>query len=169
MKLIVALMLSACLPVTAFCQDITGVWKGSLYNDSTKQTLQYELVVSKDKGKYSALSQTWFVTGDQKFYGIKKINIRIARDGKIVMQDAGFVEHNYPETPDKNIIQLNVLNLVTEGDEQTLAGLFVTNRTREFHDHSGSINVKKVGPLVQVKLLDNFRQAATGANLTVAK
>ena len=147
MKNITLVMVALCFPIFAFCQDITGLWKGTLHNDSTQQSLDYEIVISKKNGKYSGFSHTWFVVDDKKYYGIKKINVRIAKDGKIIMQDASLVEDNYPILPSKNIMQLNVLDLANTGDETSLAGLFVTNRTKNFHEHSGRINIKKVNPL----------------------
>ena len=44
------------LPLKLFAQDITGVWTGTLYNDTTKQYLKYELAISEYDGKLSGYS-----------------------------------------------------------------------------------------------------------------
>jgi hypothetical protein len=56
------------LPVQLFAQqatlantDITGLWKGTLYNDTTQQYNQYEVAISKEKGKLTGFSHTWMI------------------------------------------------------------------------------------------------------------
>lgn len=156
-------------PIFAFCQDITGLWKGTMYNDSTQQTTDYEIVITKERGKYSAYSHTSFVVNDKKYFGIKKINVRIAKDGKIVMQDAKFVEENYPGQPNKNVIQLNVLDLVNNADGELLDGLFVTNRSRDFRAITGRINIRRVNPLTQSDLVSYLQKNNSSQDFTVVK
>ena len=153
MKYLLYTLLAICLPMIAFCQDITGLWKGTMFNDSTKQSLPYEMVISKEKGKYTGYSHSWFLVNGEKYYGIKKINVRVAKDGKILIQDAVLVENNYPDGPDRNVSQLNVLDLASRDNEPILDGPFVTNRTKEYTELTGHINVKKVSPSSQSELL----------------
>ena len=96
MKPITLIIAVLCCPVFAFCQDITGLWKGTMYNDSTKQVLEYEIVIRKEKGKFTGYSHSSYLIGTSKYYGVKKINVRVAKDGKIVMQDTKWLESNYP-------------------------------------------------------------------------
>lgn len=153
MKYFIPLLVAICCPVLIFCQDITGLWKGTMFNDSTQQSLEYEIVITKDKGKLTGYSHTSFVQNGQKYYGIKKINVRVAKDGKIVMQDAKLIENNFTETPNKNVIQLNVLDLANSGDETFLDGLFVTNRHKDHQAFTGRLSIKKVNPLSQSDLM----------------
>src|SRR5688500_13912384 len=104
------IFLALLLPLFGISQDITGIWKGSLFNDSTKKTLDYELVISKEKGKYTGLSYTWFEINEKKYFGIKKVKVNVAKDGKIVILDSELIENNYPETEDKTALQLNILD-----------------------------------------------------------
>ncbi len=169
MKNFTLIVVALCCPIFAFCQDFTGLWKGTFFNDSTQQSLQYEVVITKVKGKYTGLSHTWFLVGDKKYYGIKKINVRVAKDGKIVMQDASLLEDNYPELPSKHVMQLNVLDLANAGDENSLEGLFVTNRTKDFHEHTGRINIKRVNPsLTQSYLMQYLQKTTADITLTAA-
>ena len=153
MKYFIPLLVAICCPVLIFCQDITGLWKGTMYNDSTQQSLEYEIVITKDKGKFTGYSHTSFVQNGTKYYGIKKINVRVAKDGKIVMQDAKLIENNFTETPNKNVIQLNVLDLANSGDETFLDGRFVTNRHKDHQAFTGRLSIKKVNPLSQSDLM----------------
>lgn len=170
MKPVFYLLLILCCPLGAFCQDITGLWQGTMYNDSTQQSLQYELVISKVKGKFTGFSQTSYVVNDKKYYGIKKIDVRVAKDGKIVMQDAKMIANNYPGQHSKNVIQLNVLDLANSGEETFLDGIFVTNRSKDFQAFTGRLSIKKLNPsLSKSDLLDYLQKNNTDNNLTVVK
>jgi hypothetical protein len=157
----------------AFCQDITGLWKGTMYNDSAKQSLDYEIVISKVKGKLTGLSYTSYLVNDKKYYGIKKIDVRVAKDGKIVFQDAKSLENNYSSQQNKNVIQLNVLNLANAGAESFMDGIFVTNRSKEYQAVTGRMSIKKVNPLVvQSDLMNYLKKKPAGddeENLTAGK
>ena len=170
MKALIQIMVVLCCPMMVFCQDITGLWKGTMYNDSTKQSLDYEIVVNKIKGKLTGFSHTSYVLNDQKYYSIKKIDVRIARDGKIVFQDAKMLENNYPAQQYKNVIQLNVLDLANSGNESFMDGIFVTNRSKEYQAFTGRMSIKKVNPLVAQSDLWKYLQKNTQEdNMTVVK
>lgn len=169
MKYFTAIIVVLCCPLFSFCQDITGLWKGTVFNDDTQQSYRYEILISKDNGKLSGFSHTWFQLDGKEYYGIKKINVRVAKDGKIVMQDATMVENNYPETAPKNVFQLNVLDLSNINDEVTLNGPFVTNRSKQYDALSGRVNVKKVSLASQSYLLQYLHKNSIDNTLTVLK
>lgn len=170
MKALIQIMVVLCCPMMVFCQDITGLWKGTMYNDSTKQSLDYEIVVNKVKGKLIGFSHTSYTANDQKYYSIKKIDVRIARDGKIVFQDAKMLENNYVAQQNKNIIQLDVLDLTNSGEESFMDGIFVTNRSKAFQAFTGRMSIKKVNPLlVQSDLWKYLQKNTEEDNMTVVK
>ena len=169
MKYIIYLMVAICCPMIALCQDISGLWKGTMYNDSTQKSLPYELVINKEKGKYTGYSHSWFLINGKEYYGIKKVNIRVAKDGKIVIQDAELIENNYPITPAKNVSQLNVLDLANSGADAVLDGPFVTNRTKEYVELTGRINVKKVSTLSESVLMQFLQRTGIDKNFTAVK
>ena len=101
------------IPLAGLAQktDITGLWKGTLFNDSTQKYYRYEIGISKEKKGYSGFSHTWFILGDTQYFGVKKIRVDIANDGKIIVEDNGLIAHNYPIAPAKGVRQLNILDL----------------------------------------------------------
>lgn len=170
MKILIPVLLALCCPLLSFCQDITGLWKGTMYNDSTKQSLDYEIIISKTKGKLTGLSHTSYLVNDKKYYAVKRISVRVARDGKIVLQDARMLENNYDDKQPRNIIQLDVLDLANSGEESYLDGIFVTNRSKEYQAFSGRMSIKKVNPLlVKTELAAYLRQNNTEEEFTVIK
>jgi hypothetical protein len=169
MKYFLYLIAAICSPMIVFCQDITGLWKGTMFNDSTKQALPYEVVIAKENGKYSGFSHSWFLIDGKKYYGIKKVKIRIATDGKIIIQDAVLVEDNYPVAPNKNVGQLNVLDIAILDNEIKMDGQFVTNRTKAYSELTGSISIKKVSPSAESALMQYFQKNGIDNGLTAAK
>lgn len=157
------------LPLFIFSQDITGLWKGTMYNDTTKTSLPYELFIKKEKGKYTGYSYSWFSIGGQDYYGIKKVKVSKAKDGKIVILDAVLIENNYPIEPAKKIKQLNVLDLITKDNENVLDGLFVTNITKQFMEVTGHINIKHATELSESNLMQYLQKKEPGVGIVAAK
>jgi len=71
----------ALAPFASFAQqaDITGLWKGTMYNDTTQKFYRYEVGISKEKNGYSGFSHTWFIIGDTQYFGVKKVKVSIAK------------------------------------------------------------------------------------------
>src|ERR1700749_704556 len=101
-------------------QDITGLWKGTIYNDTTKKTLHYELAISEEKGKLIGYSYTEFDFDGKIGIGVKKVDIKIA-DGKVLVSDVELIDDTYPVTPPKNIHQYSVLTLQNTDTIRTLS------------------------------------------------
>ena len=108
-----------------FAQDITGLWKGTLHNDTTGKNLRYEIAISEKKGKLSGYSHTFFIIDDKEYYGVKKVSVK-RMDGKIIVQDVELIANNYPIPPAKNVHQLDVLTLEMRDSMMLLSGPFTT-------------------------------------------
>ena len=79
------------------------------------------------------------------------------------------MDNNYPVLPLKNVLQLNVLDLVNNGAETMLNGIFVTNSSKDYKALTGSIHVKRVNLLSQSYLMQYLNKNGADNNLTVAK
>ena len=150
-------------------EDITGLWSGTLYSDTTKQYCKYEIVIIKDKGKYTGFSHTWFNIDGKQYYGVKKINIKKATDGKIIILDDELLVNNYPQLAGKNIRQLNILTLETADSVFTLKGPFVTNRTKEYQLLTGSISLQRNTDFWQSALIPHLKQLGREKDLSFVK
>ena len=149
--------------------DITGLWKGTLYNDTTQKYYHYEIGISKEKGKYAGFSHTWFVIGDTQYFGVKKVAIKIADDGKILVEDNGLIAHNYPITPNKGVRQLNVLTLDVKDSIMKLTGPFSTNRTKNYHSLTGYIELKRLNDFWQSSLVPHLQELGKDEELSFVK
>jgi hypothetical protein len=144
------------LPFAVNAQDITGLWKGTLYNDTTKLTLRYEIGISQQKGKLSGFSHTFFIIDDQQYFGLKKLKIK-KRGTKIIIEDDGLIANNYPVKPPKGVHQVSALELDIRDSIMVLSGPFATTRTRDYHPLTGSVYLQRK---------NDFRQSALVPHLT---
>jgi hypothetical protein len=158
MKKIQLLLVAFCCPFIVFCQDISGLWTGTLHNDSTGLDYQYEIGITKEKGRYAGFSHTWFSIDGKQYFGVKKLKIRIANDGKIVILDDELLASNYPVQPNKDVRQLNVLSFQSSGNDALLDGPFETNRTKEYKALTGHVRVTKRKDILKSDLVPHLQQ-----------
>ncbi len=157
------LIMSCCvllLTVQLFAQtepDITGLWKGSMYNDTTQKFLKYEIAISEKKGKLSGYTHTYFILDDKEYHGVKKTKIK-RQDGKIIIEDVELIANNYPIPPAKGVHQLNVLTLEIKDGLMTLSGPFSTNRTKLYSTLTGNIMVQRKTNFSQSALLPHLEE-----------
>ncbi|HMG82756.1 MAG TPA: hypothetical protein VK559_06955 [Ferruginibacter sp.] len=136
-------------------QDITGLWKGTIYNDTTKKTLHYELAISEEKGKLIGYSYTEFDFDGKIGIGVKKVDIKIA-DGKILVSDVELIDDTYPVTPPKNIHQYSVLTLQNTDTVRTLSGSWNTNLTKKFRPVTGTLTVQRKSDYVPTYITEKL-------------
>ncbi|MEO5943731.1 MAG: hypothetical protein ABIP30_11905 [Ferruginibacter sp.] len=163
------------LPIKLFAQqatlentDITGLWKGTLYNDTTQQYYQYEVGISKQKGKLTGFSHTWFILDDKQYYGVKKVKIKEA-DGKIIIEDDGLIANNYPVAPAKGVKQLNILELNAADSIMILTGPFTTNSTKTYRPLTGTINLQRKNDYWQSALVPHLEELGLAKELSFVK
>lgn len=122
--------------------DITGLWKGTLYNDSTKQDYKYEVGISEEKGKLSGFSYTLYNDSSKNYFVVKKVKIK-REDDKVIVEDIDIVTKNYPEKAPKGVRRLHVLTLQTQDSILVLDGPFSTNRTKTYAPVTGTVHLQR--------------------------
>jgi hypothetical protein len=162
MKSIQLLLLTFGLPLIAFSQDITGLWAGTLYSDSTRQEYHYEVGITQENGRYVGYSHTWFIIDEKQYFGLKKVKVKIAVDGKVVIEDGDLLLSDYPLEANKNVRQLNVLDFNGDAESVTLNGLFVTNRTKTYVPLTGKVQLTKRRNSIQSNLIARLQQLGKG-------
>lgn len=154
------------LPVQLFAQepDITGLWKGFMFNDTTQQNLRYEIAISQEKGKLYGYSHQYFIVGDKEYHGVKKLKIK--RDGdEITTEEVDLIVHNYPIPPAKGVHQLNTLKLEIKGNVMILSGGYKTNRTRDYRPLTGYVHVERTNDYKQSALVPHLQELNIAQNL----
>ena len=156
------------LTATSFAQslqDMTGLWTGLMYNDTTELNYRYEIAISEKNGKLIGYSQTFFILDGKEYYGVKKIRITI-EDDKVITQDLKLIDNNYPIKPPKGVYVLNVLNFQMTNDVMVLKGMFQTNRTKEYAPATGYIHVEKKNDFKESPLVKQLKVLGLNSDLS---
>ncbi len=129
-------------PLHSFSQDISGVWTGKLYNDTTKEYIPFELAINESNGKESGFSHTTFISGNGKNVGVKSVKIKI-KDDEVIVEDEKFIYNNFPEPPPKGVKMYATLNLSKRDSTEILKGTWKTNATRIYRPLTGTIYLER--------------------------
>jgi hypothetical protein len=169
LKLIIILL----LPLSLLAQsteekDITGLWKGFMYNDTTQQNYRYEIAISREKGKLFGYSHTYFILDDKEYHGVKKLKIKRYGDD-IITEESDLIVHNYPIAPAKGVHQKNTLLLQIKDTVMILSGLYATNRTRDYRPLTGYVHVERKKDYSQSALVPHLQELNLAKNLSFLK
>ena len=130
-------------PLTLSAQDISGVWIGHLYNDTTKQNLHYELAINEDGRKLSGFSHTTFMVDSvKKEVGVKSVTIK-NKNGHYYVVDDKFVYDDYSTPPVKGIKVYCFLTLSENDTSEILSGIWRTNGTKIYRPLTGTVFLEK--------------------------
>ena len=136
------LLLLMALPVKLFAQDITGVWKGELYVDSTKKYLPYEISISEVKGRLIGYSYIVFEENGKQETGTRDIIIQ-RKDDEITIEDVSLIDNSFSFVPPKNIKKTMVVTLSGQDTAMMLKGNWSTNKTRRFLSATGTVIMQR--------------------------
>jgi len=130
------------LPLKLLAQDVTGVWTGTLYSDTTKQYLKYELAISEDNKKLNGYSYTIFLIDSTENIGVKSIKIKKSGDHYLI-EDNKLIDNNYSQPPAKGVKTYSDLVLSETDSTLILSGHWKTNRTKFYESITGNILLHK--------------------------
>ncbi len=137
--------------------DLTGLWKGFMYNDTTRLNYRYEIAISESKGKLYGFTHTYFILNDKEYHGVKKIKIK--RDGEeLIIEDVDLIANNYPIKPPKGVHVRNTMVFELKDEKMMLSGKFSTNRTREYAPATGFIHVERKNDFRNSALIPHLQE-----------
>jgi hypothetical protein len=141
-KMRLGILIFFLFPLHSFSQDISGVWVGHMYNDTTQQTIHYELAINDGNGKTSGYSHTTFIIDDVKNIGVKEIKVKVKKD-RVYVEDEKLVYDNYKEPPAKGVKMFSFLTLSKNDSAEVLSGIWRTNATKDYNPLTGSVFLEK--------------------------
>ncbi len=165
MKLFLLFLL---LPLKMLAQDITGVWTGTLYNDTTKQYLKYELAISEYDGKLSGYSHTIFVIDNTDNVGVKSVKIKKSGDSYLI-EDEKLVYNNYTDPPAKGVRMFSKLSLTENDTTMILSGPWKTNQTSHYRSITGNILLHKKKQIQQSLIVPKLEELGIAGSLSFMK
>lgn len=140
-------------------QIVSGLYAGTLFNDTTKMLQKYEVALSEYKGKITGYSYTTFIVNDTFYYGIRNISAT-KKNGQLIIEDEKMITNNFPESPAKRVRRISTipLNAVDTDTITTLSGRWHTTRTKEYYSVPGSIDLKRDDDSSQSALISHLRE-----------
>lgn len=154
------------LPIRIFAQDITGVWTGIMYNDTTGQEIKYEVAISENEGKLSGYSHTTFLIDSVENIGIKLVKIK--KDGEVyLVEDDKLVYNNYSAPPAKGVKMSSLLTLIQKNDStQVLRGPWSTNQTKIYKKLTGNIYLEKKKKIAEDVFIPKLEELGLARSLS---
>jgi len=139
-------------------QVVTGLYSGTLYNDTTKMLQKYEVALSEYRGKITGYSYTTFVVNDTFYYGVRSVSA-IKKDGNLIIEDDKMLANNFPEIS-KKVRRITTIPLseVNTDTVTSLKGRWETTKTKNFYSVPGSIDLKRDSDSAQSALIGHLRE-----------
>lgn len=148
--------------------DITGVWKGDFYVDSTKKLYPYELSISEEKGKYSGYSRIAFEENGIKHVVFRDHKIRI--DGQtVVIEDDNQLSKASSISQPKEVKKIMLLSLTVTDSSMQLQGTWSTNRTKRFLAATGTARLQKKTAFRETEIFKKLNELALADKLSFSK
>jgi hypothetical protein len=134
--------LSILYSLNGMSQTVQGLYAGTLRNDTTGLTQQYELFLEQKAGKVTGYAHTTFVLNDRFHFGFRKVKGKI-ENGKLYVEEDEMLENNFPVPPPKGIKRLSVFMVDGDGTVELLEGNWATNRTRQWAPATGTVRLQR--------------------------
>lgn len=157
LKLIVLFLL---LPIVFYAQhSLTGLWTGTLSNDSTtiRKDQSYEIALTEYKGKVYGYSRSTFIVNDTLYYMVKRVKGSIDSD-MCEIKDDEIISCNFPGKLDKGIKVTTTFRLNLQDTTWHLQGEWKTNKTKNFYSVSGTIALREEKNLDNSKILPHLEE-----------
>lgn len=138
-------------------QTITGLYSGTLRNDSTGLVQQYELSITQEGNKVVGYSHTTFVLDNRMHFGFRKVK-GMLKDGKLFVEESDMLENNFPVQPPKGIRRTSVFPLYDGRPYGLLEGKWATNATRQWAPATGTLSLKKKGDSTNSALVAKLQE-----------
>jgi hypothetical protein len=161
LKLVILLVLS---PLTFFGQQLTGLWMGSLSNDSTsiRQDQSFEIALTEYRGKVYGYSRSTFIVNDTLYYIVKRVKGNI--DGGICeVKDDEIVSCNFPKRIEKGVKVIHTFRMNQTDSTWQLDGNWKTTQTKKYYSLTGKSD------LAEEKDIDNSKIFPHLEELNLAK
>jgi hypothetical protein len=165
------LYLSALLlafPFILLAQNIHGLWSGTLVNDSTHRTQNFELGLSEYRGKITGYTYTTFIENDTFYYSVKRIKAE-RKDGKLVIEDVEMVGNNFPERAAKRVKQITTFPLINDTTIDITRGHWSTNQTKKYYSIAGSATIKEQEEEKESDLLAHLQEMKVKNDIAINK
>ena len=159
MKTIKLTVLFLFFPLVFFAQTLTGLWTGTLTNDSTtiRRDQSFEIVLTQYKDKVYGYSRMTFFVHDTLYYIVKRVKGTI--EGEVCeVKDDDIISHNFPRKPEKGVKLISTFRRNRQDSLWYLDGDWKTTEAKRYYSISGKISLKPETDLAKSKLIPHLEE-----------
>ncbi len=160
MKTVMLLLVTLFIPIVFLGQQpLTGLWTGTLTNDSVtvRKQQSFEIALTQYKEKVYGYSRSSFIVNDTLYYVVKRVKGTV--DGDICeVKEENILSSNFPVRPDKGVKVTITFRMNKQDSSWLLAGDWKTNKTKNFYSISGTITLAEEKDLSRSKLLPHLEE-----------
>lgn len=161
MKTIKLTILLLSFPLTFYAQSLTGLWSGTLSNDSNtiRKDQSFEIVLTQYKDKVYGYSRMTFFVRDTLYYIVKRVKGTV--EGDICqVKDDNVISHNFPRKPDKGVKLVSTFRRNQQDSIWRLDGDWKTTESKKhrYYSISGKIALETEKDLAKSKLIPHLEE-----------
>lgn len=153
----ILLLLLIFIGVKSVAQNVSGLYSGTLVNDSTKKVQNYELALSEYRDKITGYSYTTFIINDTFYYSVKRVKGE-KKNGQLIVEDTKMLANNFPESPNKGVHQINTIPLTAQDTMTEIKGAWKTTQTKKYYALTGSVDMKRDNDSAQSQLIAHLTE-----------
>jgi len=147
------------LPLIFFGQTLTGLWIGSVTNDSitVRKDQSFEIVLTQYKNKVYGFSRSTFIVNDSLFYIVKRVKGTIEGDICEVKDDE-VVSYNFKGRLNKGVKMTTTFRFDKGDSTWRMEGDWKTNTTKKYYSISGKATLNQEKDLTKSKILPHLEE-----------
>ena len=157
-------------PLFFFAQSLTGLWIGSMSNDSTtiRKDQSLEIALTEYRGKVYGYSRSEFIVDDILYYMVKRVKGTIEGDVCVVTDDE-IMSYNFPGKLDKNVKVSSTFRRDKKDSTWQLEGKWQTNATKKYYAISGNLALEQENDLTASKIFPHLEELKLADEVTFYK
>lgn len=166
LKSIVTFPLLLMLPLCFHGQNLSGVWTGTLSNDSqtVRHDQQFELALTEYKGKLYGYSRTEFIVNDTLYYVVKRVK-GIVGDSISEVTDDKIIASNFLHRIDKGVKVTSIFRLNKADSSWRMDGNWKTNKTRRYYSVSGGMTLAADPNPNRSRIMSHLQELGEGKDM----
>lgn len=140
-------------------QGLTGLWVGSVSNDSAtaRKDQSFEIALTEYKEKVYGYSRSEFIVNDTLYYIVKRVKGKI-EGNKCEVTDDEIISYNFPGKLDKGVKVTSIFKKNKSDSSWYLDGTWKTNATKKYYSVGGKVNLDEEKDLTASKLFPHLEE-----------
>ncbi len=140
-------------------KTLTGLWIGTLSNDSTtvRKDQSFEIALTQYKEKVYGYSRSSFIVNDTLYYILKRVKGKI--DGDVCeIKDDAIVSYNFRGRIDKGVRVVTTFKRSQQDSSWYLTGDWKTNQTKKYYSITGKVELKEEANYDKSKIFPHLEE-----------